>query len=446
MIRRVLWGVFALIVLAAAAAALVVGLSHHRAMAEISPPPESDFDASSIERGRQLAAIGNCAVCHTVQGGQPFAGGRAIPTPIGVIHSSNITPDLATGIGRWSLAAFTRALRAGVGRAGQQLYPVFPYDHFTHLRESDVAALYAFLMTRTPVHAVTPANRLPFPFSERAVVAGWNFLFLHPGPPRGDPNESAEWNRGAYLVAALGDCGGCHTPRNWLQAEETGKAFAGGEGEGWYAPALNRQSPAPVPWTVAQLQTYLSTGFEPAHGAAAGPMQQVTAELAYVPPADVHAIAVYVGSLMPQIPAPVPGAYPPSTGAQENLQAAQIYSGACEVCHGPEAAGAFGKERGLPLTGSTVLAEPSSRDFAWIVLQGISDRVTYRAPFMPSFATTLTNAQIAALADYVRGHFARRPPWPELLETVREVRAQSLGSAAQSAAGNGDVRRQKPRA
>jgi mono/diheme cytochrome c family protein len=153
MIRRVLWGVFALVVLAAAAAALVVGLSHHRAMAEISPPPKSDFDALSIERGRQLAAIGNCAVCHTVQGGQPFAGGRAIPTPVGVIYSSNITPDLATGIGRWSLAAFIRALRAGVGRTGEQLYPAFPYDHFTHLRQSDVAALYAFLMTRTPVRA-----------------------------------------------------------------------------------------------------------------------------------------------------------------------------------------------------------------------------------------------------------------------------------------------------
>ena len=149
---------------------------------------------------------------------------------------------------------------------------------------------------------------------------------------------------------------------------------------------------------------------------------------------------------MPQIPAPAPAAYSPSAGVQENLQAAQIYSGACEVCHGPQAAGAFGKALGLPLTSSTVLAEPSSRDFAWIVLQGISDRVAYRAPFMPSFATTLTNAQIAALADYVRGRFARRSPWPGLLETVREVRAQSLGSAPQSAAGNGDVLRQKPRA
>lgn len=433
MIRRILWGVSALVVLAVVGAAGLFGLSRHSAIAAISPPPKNGFDARTVERGRELAAIGNCSVCHTVEGGQPFAGGRAIPTPFGIIYSTNITPDPATGIGRWPRAAFARALRAGVNRTGQQLYPAFPYDHYTHLRQSDVAALYAFLMTRAPVRGVAPTNQLAFPFSQRAVVAGWNLLFLHSGPPRRYPNQSPEWNRGAYLVAALGHCGGCHTPRNWLQAEEAGNTFAGGEAEGWYAPALNRQAQAPVPWSVAQLQTYLSTGFEAHHGAAVGPMRHVTAELADVPAADVHAIAVYVNSLMPHTTTPAPAASPPRSQAPEDLQAAQIYSGACEVCHGPLAEGPFGEARGLPLTTSTVLVESSPRDFAWIVLRGISDGTTYRAPFMPSFANALTDAQIAALADYVRGRFAGRPTWRGLLPMLRQVRAQSLGPASQSA-------------
>lgn len=425
MLKWILWPVLTVIALAVIVAAVLFGLAQHSAIAAITPPSRSSFSPAVIQRGRELAAIGHCAVCHTQTDGRAYAGGRAIDTPLGVIYSANITPDATTGIGRWSFAAFARALRSGVSRSGRQLYPAFPYDHFTHLEQRDVAALYAYLMTRTPVRATPPANRLAFPFNFRAVVAGWNLLFLHPGPVRPRSGESAEWNRGAYLVTALADCGGCHTPRDWLQAEQGGQHFAGGDGEGWYAPALDRHSPAPVPWTVEQLQTYLSTGFEPHHGAAAGPMRQVTRALADVPPADVHAMAVYVGSLLAKATPPKAAPAPAPRGgasASEDLTAAQLYGGACAVCHEGRAAGELGS--GPPLISSTVLTEPSPRDFVQILLHGISDRETFRAPFMPAFAATFTDAQVTALANYLRQRFAGLPPWHGVLSTVRQVRAQ----------------------
>ena len=185
--------------------------------------------------------------------------------------STNITPDPETGIGHWSEAAFLRALREGVDRAGRHLYPAFPYDHFTKLTDEDIGALYAFLMTRRAVRAPAQANRLSFPFNWRPLLAGWKLLYLTRGPAQG--NEASD--RGAYLVEALAHCGSCHTPRNRFGAEERSRTFAGGEAEDWHAPALNADSPAPHPWTRDQLFTYLRRGFVEPHGVAAGPMQSV---------------------------------------------------------------------------------------------------------------------------------------------------------------------------
>ena len=137
--------------------------------------------------------------------GKSFAGGLPVPTPFGAIYSSNITPDPETGIGRWSEAAFRRAMRSGVDRAGQHLYPTFPYDHFTNVNDEDDRALYAFLMTRPAIRARRLlANDLAFPFNQRFVVAGWKLLFLKGGTYKADSAQSAEWNRGAYLVEGSG--------------------------------------------------------------------------------------------------------------------------------------------------------------------------------------------------------------------------------------------------
>jgi mono/diheme cytochrome c family protein len=156
----------------------------------------STFNSGLVAKGAELAAIGNCAVCHTASGSKSYAGSRPLPTPFGTIYSSNITPDLETGIGNWSEEAFRRALRDGVDRKGRQLYPAFPYDHFTHLTDDDIQALYAFIITREPVQSIPPANKLSFPYNIRPLIAGWKLLFLQRGPLNDNGTKSAEWNRG----------------------------------------------------------------------------------------------------------------------------------------------------------------------------------------------------------------------------------------------------------
>ena len=189
-----------------------VALAWRPAIAPIAAPPRTAFAPEVVARGAELAAIGDCSVCHGAGLGHAYAGGLGLRTPFGTVYVTNITPDPDTGIGRWSEAAFRRAMRDGIGRTGRHLYPALPYPHFTRATDPDIAALYAFLMTRAPVHATTPPNPLPFPLNVRATLAGWNLLFLRPGAWRPDPAQSAEWNHGAYLVDAVGHCGACHSP------------------------------------------------------------------------------------------------------------------------------------------------------------------------------------------------------------------------------------------
>ena len=163
-----------------AAAGLFAWIERYPAIAPIEPPAASAFDSTLIDKGRGLVALGDCAVCHTRPGGGVFAGGLKLPTPFGVIYSTNITPDPKTGIGRWSEAAFTRAMHDGIDRGGNYLYPAFPYDHFTKVTNEDIKAIYAYLMTRTPVTFSAPKNELIFPIRYRFVVAGWNLSIPSP--------------------------------------------------------------------------------------------------------------------------------------------------------------------------------------------------------------------------------------------------------------------------
>src|SRR4029453_7871541 len=243
----------------------------------------------------------NCNVCHTADGGAAYAGGRPLKTPYGTIYSTNITPEPATGIGQWSEAAFLRAMREGVARDGRHLYPAFPYDHFARMSNEDIQAIYAYIMTRPPVRAEIPSNELRFPFNIRMLVAGWKALYHRPGAFQPDSAQSAEWNRGAYLVQGAGHCSACHTPRNVLGAEERRRYLAGGEAEGWHAPALNTASPAPAPWTVETLYEYLRQGIAEKHAVAAGPMSPVVQNLAIVSQQDVRAMAVYIASYAAQV-------------------------------------------------------------------------------------------------------------------------------------------------
>ena len=285
----------ALLLIGGAFAALAI--AWRPAIQAIEPPALQSFDANLVKRGRDLAAVGNCNDCHTVRGGKAFAGGLAVPTPFGAIYSSNITPDPETGIGRWSEAAFRRAMRSGVDRAGHHLYPTFPYDHFTNVTDEDDHALYAFLMTRKAVHAPARANELSFPFNQRFIVAGWKLLFLRHEAFQPDSAQSAEWNRGAYLVEGLAHCGACHTPRNALGAERLSASFSGGDVDNWHAYAINARSLSPLPWNTEALFHYLRQGWDKDHGVARGPMAEVVSNLSSVQESDVHAIAVYMTSV-----------------------------------------------------------------------------------------------------------------------------------------------------
>src|SRR5213075_1547913 len=192
--------------LALGAAAFLWSCAAQESAAQIEPPEE--FPREQIAKGQELAHMGNCMGCHTPEGGKPYAGGTPLKTPFGTVHGTNVTPDPETGIGKWSLEAFTRAMREGVDREGRNLFPAFPYDHFTKLTDEDVAALYAFVMTREPVNHKNLGNSVPLP---RMSVSVWKSRYLQRGAYKPDPAKSPEWNRGAYLVEGLGHCGACHT-------------------------------------------------------------------------------------------------------------------------------------------------------------------------------------------------------------------------------------------
>jgi mono/diheme cytochrome c family protein len=415
------------------------------AIAPIAPPAANSFDPALVKRGAELAAIGNCDVCHTAPGGHAFAGGRAVPTPFGVIFSTNITPDAKTGIGYWSQAAFRRAMRFGVRRDGAYLYPAFPYDHFTLVSDDDDDALYAYLMTRAPVRAPPVPDRLPFPLNIRLLMYGWNLLFLHPGPYRADAAHDAAWNRGVYLVDGLGHCGACHTPRNALGAERTDLKFSGGEVEGWTAYALNESSPAPVPWNAATLRHYLRYGYEDSHGVARGPMAEVAGDLYAIGQADMRAIAMYVAEQMNHAAAERDavvraverqherGQADAAAGADsqgdalravdtKNDEGAVIYAGACAGCHEGPRALPYG---GIDLMLSSGISGPSADNLVNIVLYGLPAVEAARAPIMPGFAGAMSDAQVVALSRYLRARFSDGRPWTDIAKSIHDARSRA---------------------
>lgn len=450
------WRLFAgLVVVVAVGFGAFYAWAWHGEIKPIAPLPAAAIDPGIVRKGATLAAIGNCAVCHTRTGGKPYAGGFPVETPFGTIYGTNITPDPDTGIGTWSETAFRRALREGVDRQGRHLYPAFPYDHFTRISDSDIAALYAFLMTRQPVRQENRPLDVVFPLNIRLAAAGWKLLFLRKGEAAPDPAQSDAWNRGAYLVSGLGHCGACHTPRNALGAEKRDEPFAGGEGEGWHAPALNAASPAPVPWTEDQLFAFLRHGFAEQHGFAAGPMQPVVRNLKRVPDADVRAIATYVASIAgprneaqrreqtqsalafaaaraakvpPASAASTTGARPANdTGSNESAgmghaSGADIFAGACATCH--HSGGELPISRPVALGVSTPVNAPDPTDLIHIVLDGIHPAPGERGPIMPGFSGALTDPQIVALLSYVRGQFSRQPDWSDVAGTLATVRRQ----------------------
>lgn len=377
-------------------------------------------DQLQIARGYDLAQLGNCQTCHTADGGEPYAGGRPLATPFGTIYSVNITSDRETGIGVWSQEAFSRAMRKGVDREGAYLYPAFPYTHFTKMNDADIEAVYAYLRSLPAVRSETPANSLPFPFNIRALMAGWNLLFLDDDPIEPVSGQSEAWNRGRYLVDGVAHCGACHTPRNQFGAEKSSAALTGAEISGWYAPPLAGEGARG--WTGPQLATYLTTGFSRTHGAAAGPMGETVANLAKVAPADISAIATYVSSLTDD------GAETISVvdkGVPDNFKAAHdLWLGACAGCHEPSAAtkqGGTNPSYGVALSTGYAVHSRTPLNVVRTIIDGVDVYRDMGGPYMPGFESSLTTDQIVELTRYVRARFSDDASWEDVGGTVRNA-------------------------
>ena len=408
------------------AAAMLPG----RSIAPIARPDVSTYSAATIARGQQLAALGNCAGCHTTTNGIMNAGGRALDTPFGVVYSTNITPDMQTGIGAWSYPAFERSMREGIHRDGRHLYPAFPYNHFARTTDADLQALYAYLMAQEPVHAINRETALAFPFNLRPLLAGWSALFHESAVFNADPSKSAVWNRGAYLVEGLGHCGACHTPRNALGAERTSKAYlAGGVAEEWEAPPLTSLSHAPIPWSENELFTYLRTGASRFHGVAAGPMAPIVKELAAVPDADIRAMAVYLASfnetpITPAAQEALAVQLETSTSVKTisaSAAGARLYEGACAVCHQVGGPVLFGSRPSLALNSNLHSTLPDN--LIQVVLHGIENPVSSDLGYMPAFKNSLNDAQVVELISYLRRQFAPdKPPWTDISAAIGRIR------------------------
>ena len=424
--KRILWTISAAMATVGVVAAAVITLNL-RGEAELPAVDTLVFSPALAARGEYLARAGNCMACHTTQGGAPYAGGRGIETPFGVVHSSNLTPDTAHGIGSWSSAEFWRAMHHGRSKDGRLLYPAFPYPNYTHVTREDSDAIYAYLKTVPPAAEPNRPHALRFPYSTQAALGVWRALFFAPGAIEPDRAQTAEWNRGAYLVNGLGHCTACHTPRNALGATTDAKAFTGGliPVQNWYAPALNAASEAGVgQWPTVDVVALLKTGVAP-RGSVVGPMAEVVfRSTQYLSDADARAMAVYLQGLPPHEPDAVAVSNPPASALERG---AKVYEQHCAQCHGEQGGGKPGAFPALKGNRAVVLADPTN--VVRVVLQGGYLPATAGNPRphgMPPFQHLLADEEVAAVATFIRNSWGNRAPAVGTIEVYRARERRGL--------------------
>lgn len=368
-------------------------------------------DPALILRGKYLALVGDCAACHTAQGGARYAGGRSLATPFGDVPAPNLTPDPHTGIGNWNFEDFWQALHDGKGRGGELLYPVFSYTSFTKVTREDALAIFAYLHSLPPVQQSATPLGLSFPYNVRSSLLAWRALYFKPGAFKPNPSQSEAWNRGAYLVQGLGHCNECHAPRNAMGATEKNDLLTGGliPQVEWYAPDLSTRPGGGLEgWSAQDIVDLLKNG-QSVKGTAFGPMAEVVHNSTqYMTEADLHDMAIYLQSLPPR---PLAATRPVPTTAAVHTHGASIYTAHCAECHGTDGDGVA--EIYPPLNGNTSVNEPSGINAIRSVLLGGFPPVTggNRRPYsMPPFAKQLDDNDIAAVVSYIRQSWSNKAP------------------------------------
>jgi mono/diheme cytochrome c family protein len=375
----------------------------------------ADFTGDAMARGQYLADAADCLACHTAEGGAAFAGGRAFHTDFGTLYSPNISPDPETGIGSWSDEEFLRAMHEGIGKNGERLYPAFPYAAYTYLTTDDVLAIKAYLFSQPPVRNVPPEHTLRFPYDQRWLMAIWSMLYNPDTRFEPVADRPLAWNRGAYMVEALGHCGECHTPRTPLQSLDNRRKFGGGFAEGWRAYNLSSDEASGIgSWSADDLERYLKTGRSENRGSAFGPMAEaVHLSFAKMTDSDVSAIVEYVRSIPPVETPDLPAARTrpaepdPLQGvaADTNPRGLEIFSGSCAGCHGWT-----GQNDLVPhstFTGSRAINDPTATNVALAILHGAGELPASDSAIatMPAFGDVLTDDDVAAVSNYVIARF-----------------------------------------
>jgi fructose 5-dehydrogenase cytochrome subunit len=391
-------------------------------------PP--DQTTAAINRGEYLATAADCGACHTAPGSKPFAGGLPIDTPLGTIYSTNITPSADFGIGRYTEEEFSRALRRGIRRDGANLYPAMPYTSYARFTEDDAHALYVyFTQAIKPVEQRAPPTQLPFPMNIRASMMAWNLLFLDSAAFVPDPHQSAEWNRGAYLVQGAAHCSTCHTPRGFLMQEKTSRALSGAQVGPWYAPNITSDPMSGIGrWTKEELAAYLRTGHLSGKAQAAGSMgEAVEDSFQHLAAADLDAIATYIKSVA-AVHGPADDASRFTAGkmfselgalrgrdgirsdTDANPSGAALFQGNCGSCHSAEGQGS--KDGYYPsLFANSATGARNATNLVATILYGVDRTTSGRQAFMPGFgghatdANPLSDRDIVVLGNYVLAHY-----------------------------------------
>jgi mono/diheme cytochrome c family protein len=373
-----------------------------RTASAAEPSPEQ------IAYGEALVVAGGCAGCHTADPAKPFAGGKRIDTPFGALYAPNLTPDRDTGIGAWRDADFTRALRYGIAPDGSLYYPAFPYPYFTKMTKDDMLAIRAYLGTLAPVVNRNKPPELGWPFGYRGLMRIWNAMYFKPGLFEPDQSQSPAWNRGGYLVTGLAHCGACHTPKNYFGADREAQALTGNEVGGWFAPRLDGAARTGLKsWSVEDITEYLQSGRN-AKSHAGGLMAEVVVNsTSKMSAADVGAIALYLKSLPPARRETI--VTPPDDVEMKAGQA--VYAKLCVACH--EADGTGAPRIYPPLPGNALLQSVNPSSTLRIILDGAHTVTTPRAPNtgeMPPYAKQLSDAEIAAVTNYIRNSWGNAAP------------------------------------